>query len=84
MGKTVEQLLEEISSAELAEWIAFSRLEPFGPEWDQWRSANLAAVVANYTSLNVPRRDFTAADFMPRIRRQQTIEEMIAAFKALG
>ncbi len=83
MGKTVEQLLAETSSGELAEWMAYSRLEPFGPQMDNWRIGMLTSVIANIK--RAPRtKPYSPEDFMPRVQRQQSIEEMVSAFKALG
>jgi hypothetical protein len=47
MGKTVEQLLRELSSAELAEWIALDGIEPVGARRDDIHAGMIAATVAN-------------------------------------
>lgn len=39
--------MDDISSAELAEWVAFEQLEPFGSRWDTWRSGQICATIAN-------------------------------------
>lgn len=47
LGKTVEQLLEEISSEELTEWKAYQKLEPFGSMIENYQRANIAAILYN-------------------------------------
>ncbi len=87
---TVEELLHRISSRELAEWMAFYSLEPFGEERADLRAAIIATTVANAArDPKRRRRPFRPADFMPRFRErgknwqeQLMIVEMINA--ALG
>jgi hypothetical protein len=45
LGRTVEELGRELSSAEFTEWLAFYELEPFGQTWHQ--TATAAAVTHN-------------------------------------
>lgn len=56
-----------MSSQEFSEWQAFARLEPFGEERADLRSAIVAAVIAN-TQRNPKKRakPFEVQDFMPR------------------
>jgi hypothetical protein len=71
MGKTVRQLLAEIDSEELTEWIAFERLEPFGSLMDDFRAGQICATVANYAG-KVRNEEAAAAqpgDFMPTLRQ---------------
>ncbi len=69
MGKTVRQLLAEIDSAELTEWMAYAQLEPFGSKIDNFRSGMICATVANYAGK--VRGDKAPAampdDFMPAL-----------------
>ncbi len=44
---TVGALLEEVGSAELAEWMAFGGMEPFGTEVDDLRAGLLPALTVN-------------------------------------
>ena len=44
---TVARLVREMSSAELTEWIAFSRIEPFGGAIEDYRAALYASMKAN-------------------------------------
>lgn len=44
---TVGELLEKVGSAELAEWMAFAGIEPFGAEIDDFRAGLMPALTAN-------------------------------------
>lgn len=44
---TIAQLEANMTAAEFMEWVAFMRLDPFGSEREDWRSAQICAVVAN-------------------------------------
>jgi hypothetical protein len=46
LGCTVEELLNRVSSAELTEWMAYARLEPFGPHREDLRAGVIASVMA--------------------------------------
>jgi hypothetical protein len=86
----VAQLLSEISSEELTEWMAYAELEPFGEERADLRSATVAAVIANANRDRKKRpQPYKVSDFMPKFDRQeQTEEDMLAVaeawVKALG
>jgi hypothetical protein len=78
---SVAELLERLSSRELAEWMAFAELEPFGEERADLRSAIVASTMANAWR-GKRQRAFTAEDCMPRFDRSdavlspQTAEDM--------
>ncbi len=44
---TVGELLERIGSSEIAEWMAFSGIEPFGAEVDDLRAGLMPALTVN-------------------------------------
>ena len=46
---TVGQLLASMDSSELAEWMAFDRLEPIGIEREDYNMARLTAAIINST-----------------------------------
>lgn len=74
---TVDQLLAQISSAELSEWAAYYRLEPFGDERADLRAGIVASTVAN-TAQTRKRKAFKPADFMPKFgRREQSWEQQL-------
>ena len=85
MGKSVKQLLAEMDSAELTEWMAYEQVEPFG----EWRADLRAGIIAS-TIANALRgrgsRPLTPEDFMPqfapRAAQEMSVDETIAAFAA--
>ena len=44
---SVKRAMREIDSREFAEWLAYSNLEPFGPEREDQRAGMIAAIIAN-------------------------------------
>jgi len=83
---TVEQLLDGISAAELAEWQAYYRFEPFGDEWQQ--TSYLCAMTGNAAGGKKGGGRFKPQDFMPAnppIRRaRQTGEQMLSIFRLIA
>lgn len=74
---TVQQLLDNTSSAELTEWMAYAQLEPFGGDADYIGHAITAVTVAN---VNRPknRRPYKVEDFLPKFgKTEQTVDEQI-------
>ena len=56
-----------MSSREFTEWLAYYRLEPFGPEADDARMAHLMALIANVNRDPKRRKTpWTPGDFLPR------------------
>jgi hypothetical protein len=47
LGMTVGELLEKVGSSEIAEWMAFAGLEPFGAEADDLRAGLMPALTVN-------------------------------------
>jgi len=74
LGKTVKQLLAELDSEELSEWMAYSRIEPLPDPWLQ------TGVLASVTFNSWHKRPRAPQDFVPgrRTRRRQTPEQMMA------
>lgn len=67
----MRQLLAEIDSEELTEWIAFERIEPFGSQMADFRAAQICTTVANYAG-KMRSDDAPLAqpgDFMPSLLR---------------
>lgn len=68
-----------MSSLEFSEWIAYSRLQPFGESRMDYRFAMLAALVANLWTDSKKRR-WTTEDFMPDFEKaldeQEAREEL--------
>ena len=79
MGKTVKQLLGEIDSYELSEWMAYDRLSPIGDEWRQ--TGLICATTANVWKTKGKPLD--AEDFMPIVKAPQTPTEARRAFEGM-
>lgn len=64
LGCTVAELLDRVSSEELAEWQAYYKLEPFGPMVSHVMVAQLTQLMAN---VNRQRNSepYKLADFLP-------------------
>jgi|TARA_R100001530_G_scaffold41605_1_gene31811 hypothetical protein len=82
LGMTVGEMLRKMSSSEMADWIAFWRLDPWGEERADLRSGIIAAVTANVWSGKG--RKAKPADFMPNFvepdRPRQSMESQKAIF----
>ena len=62
----MRQLLSQIDSAELTEWMAYSTLEPFGESVADYRHGIAVAALANVNRDHKRRRDpFVPEDFIP-------------------
>lgn len=55
-----------MSGRRLAEWMAYSQLEPFGPPAQFWQAALIASVLANVNRTKKDQKAFKPEDFMPR------------------
>ncbi len=73
LGMTVRRMLAELTAADIAEYMAFERLEPFGEVRADLRAGIVASTVANH-SMSPPREAARPMDFMPmQQRREQAI-----------
>lgn len=63
---TVAEMLERMDAAELSEWAAYYRLEPWGEAPQYWRSGLLCSMVANALR-GKDQRAFEVGDFIPEI-----------------
>lgn len=61
LGKTVRQLLLELDSEELSEWMAYDQLEPLPDA--HWDSGMMASTVVNM--FGKANRRYKPTDFMP-------------------
>ncbi|SOZ99449.1 conserved hypothetical protein [Cupriavidus taiwanensis] len=66
---TVRQLLAVIDSAELAEWMAFDRIDPFGEGRADLRAGIIASAAANHGSVSLP-EPYQPSHFMPFLPRE--------------
>lgn len=69
-------MLAEISSRQFAEWMAYSRLEPWGEDRDDLRMGIIASTIAN-ANRGKGSKPLSPADFMPRFEPED--EEEAAA-----
>lgn len=61
--------MSRVDSAELTEWQAFERIEPFGGLHDELMAGQIAAVTANVHRDPKKSQAFEPADFGPGLRR---------------
>jgi hypothetical protein len=54
LGRTVEELDETISSAELTQWMAYAGIEPFGYPMDNYRMGVPAAAIVGSIQNTIP------------------------------
>lgn len=90
----VDALLASLSARQLAEWLAFAELEPFGPRREDQRAGVIAAAVANSRfGRKAGDTGKVPADFFPVLREDQakprqswqSIQALLLAFtKARG
>ena len=75
---TVAQLLSQISSRELTEWVAFYGLEPFGTDAGFLGHAITAATVAN-VQRGKGKKAQKVEEFMPKFggNKEQTADEQL-------
>lgn len=72
----VRDLLRRLSSAELTDWIAYSRLRPFGPLVEDQRYGNIMALIANVNRdpKKMP-QPFKPSDFMmSKIKERRQVQ----------
>jgi len=78
LGRTVDELLGGMSSRELTEWIAYSRIEPFGGLWEDFRTAQICAAIANYAGKALKEGREAEPDwFMPTLKAGMAANEAV-------
>jgi hypothetical protein len=73
-------MLAEMPASLWWEWIAYSRVEPFGEERADLRAGIIASVIANAHRDRKRGKTFRPSDFMPKFGQRpkvQSVEEMI-------
>lgn len=83
LGMSVRRAQQEIDSREFADWLAFSKIHPFGIEADDLRSAILSWLVFSVNTSGERRR---VVDFMlsPQESRVMSADEIAAAFRVMA
>lgn len=75
LGMTRARLITEITGEELAHWIAFYEVNPFGLDRGDLQAGIIASTIANVNS----KKTFQPKDFMPdfdRKPKRQTMDQM--------
>jgi hypothetical protein len=67
---TVRQLLANLDSNEITEWIAFDALESIGETRADLRAGIVAAAAANHGYRDLPKA-YRASDFMPFLKKPE-------------
>ena len=67
----VWEMLERMPSSELSEWLAYEMENPFGPEIDNWNSANIAATLLNVNRSKRSDPIAKASDLMPSYKPKE-------------
>jgi hypothetical protein len=58
-------MLRSISWAQLMEWMAYEKMEPFGDLRRDWQAASICATIANMTAIQMrSEKRFQVKDFM--------------------
>lgn len=57
-------MLEEITSRELSEWMAYNEIEPFGEDREDLRMGIIASTIANVNRAS-GKKPYKPQDFMP-------------------
>lgn len=78
MGRTVRELLGEMDSRELTEWMAFDRVEPIGGRRSDFQAAIIASTVAN--SNRGKGRALKPDDFVPEYGAPETTTNSLEAW----
>jgi hypothetical protein len=73
---TVGQLLREIDSHELSEWMAYAEIEPFGEPRADLRNAMSMALYANSVRGPKNKKVYKPADFMPTFDAEPPDDEI--------
>lgn len=80
----VSVMLRQMDSAELTDWMAYWRVEPFGEERADLRSGIVSSVIASCMSAS--KKKYKPSDFMPDFgaKKKQTVEQMRVLIKQVS
>jgi hypothetical protein len=82
----VDGMLGRISSRQIAEWMAFQQVSPFGEEREDLRTGILASTIYNMAG-KVSKGVKRPIDFMPKFKdepKRQTGKEMLNVLKSMA
>lgn len=71
LGKSVREVEATMSSHEIAEWMAYYRINPWGEDRADLRSGVVASTIANVNRDPNKGRPFSPRDFMPYHQKQE-------------
>lgn len=72
----MDELLRGMSSAEMAEWMAYAMIEPFGEARADLRMGIIASLLANiYRDPKKRRQAYKPEDFIPQFQTETDIDE---------
>lgn len=75
-------MLAELTSEQFSYWMAYNRLEPFGPLGAWQRSGQIASMIGN-THLRKGARPFTPQDFMPAKPKGEASRQSLSEMKSV-
>lgn len=78
----VDEMLSMISSRQLAEWMAFYKLEPFGFEAMMYGHAITSSTIAN-AHRKKGRKAFQPFDFLPKEKEMPSSKSFFANLKSI-
>lgn len=86
LGRTLHELGETMTAEEFGLWAALYRLDPWGEQRADLRSAVVAATVANYAGMTRSKSAGPAkpADFMPYVERDDAVQHDPDPMKHFG
>lgn len=80
-------MLAEMSSAQLAEWMAYEKLEPWGESRADLRAGIIASTFANiFRNKEKQRKPYNITDFMPSFEpedEQDQVAKLLAKAKSV-
>ena len=72
----MDELLRGMSSAEMAEWMAYAMIEPFGESRADLRMGIIASLLANiHRDPKKRRQAYKPEDFIPQFQMETNIDE---------
>lgn len=79
-------MLAEMTSTQVAEWMAFFQLEPWGAHEEDRRTATVAATVANTVPRKRGAKPYKPEQFMPKREpaKRQSVKDQMQMARAMA
>jgi hypothetical protein len=76
MGRTIDELMNSMSSAEFSIWLELYEEDQWGEARDDFRTGQICATVANFAGKTLKENSagLRPADFMPNLRTAPVVE----------